>query len=716
MPPWTSPARPLRLLALIVILSLLLVGIPSGSQAARAASITVGVVNLDPPPRIHDIQGASHLSPLRGTGVANVPGIVTAKRSNGFYMQDPTPDGDDATSEGIFVFTSSAPTGVSVGDSLTVSGTVTEFRPGGSSSANLTTTQISSPTITTVSSGNPLPAPAIIGTGGRIPPSTVIEDDAAGSVETSGVFDPANDGIDFYESLEGMRVQIDNAVVVGPRNSFGEIAVLSDNGANASVRTARGGIVVRANDFNPERNILDDEILKLSGQNTPSANVGDHFSGPVVGVLDYSFGNFKLQLTQPTTAVSGGLAREVAAPPSAAELSIATFNVENLDPGDGAARFDALAGLIVNNLKSPDLIAVEEIQDNNGPTNDSVVDATTTYNTLISAIQTAGGPTYRFRNIDPVDDQDGGEPGGNIRVGFLFRPDRGLAFIDRPGGGSTIATTVLPTAAGPLLSSSPGRIDPTNPAFTNSRKPLAGEFSFKGNKLFVVGNHFNSKGGDQPLFGRFQPPTRITETQRGQQAQVVNDFVDDILAAAPSANVIVLGDFNDFEFSTVVGILKGGVLNDLIETLPGNERYTYVFEGNSQTLDHTLVSNNLLANASVQYDLVHVNSEFAVQASDHEPQLARFTLTPAQAIQALITTLDASSLPKGSKTSLTAPLETALKRLTDDNPANDVAACDNLGEFATHVADQLSAGRLTAQEASEFNRTLQEIKTALACT
>ena len=73
-----------------------------------------------------------------------------------------------------------------------------------------------------------------------MPPGEVIEDDATGSVETSGVFDPATDGIDFYESLESMLVQVNNPVATGPRNDFGEISVIGDNGANASVRTAAG--------------------------------------------------------------------------------------------------------------------------------------------------------------------------------------------------------------------------------------------------------------------------------------------------------------------------------------------------------------------------------------------------------------------------------------------------------------------------------------------
>jgi predicted extracellular nuclease len=89
--------------------------------------------------------------------------------------------------------------------------------------------------------------------------------------------------------------------------------------------------------------------------------------------------------------------------------------------------------------------------------------------------------------------------------------------------------------------------------------------------------------------------------------------------------VIVLGDLNDFEFSETLEIVTGGVLANLIETLPVPERYTYVFEGNSQTLDHILVSDVMVDRLdTLEYDVVHVNSEFADQASDHEPQVARF--------------------------------------------------------------------------------------------
>ena len=577
---------------------------------------------VGPTVAIHDVQAATHISPFSGQSVV-VAGVVTAKRLNGFYIQDPSPDANDATSEAILVFTSSPPASVNVGDSVSVAGVVTEFRPGGATSTNLTTTEITAPSISVISTGNSLPAPIVLGTGGRIPPNTVIEDDATGDVETSGVFDPASDGIDFYESLEAMRVQVNNPVVVGPRSSFGEIFVLGDDGANASLRTVRNGIVIQATDFNPERIQFDDAVLASS---TPNASVGDHFTTAAVGVVDYDFGNFEVELTSALTTVPGGLARESTDPAAPSELSVATFNVENLDANEPQSKFNDLAAMIVNNLKAPDVIALEEIQDNNGATNDTVTDADLTLNKLRDAIASAGGPTYDWRQINPVDDQDGGEPGGNIRVGFMFRTDRGLAFVDRPGGTPTAPTTILGSPGSPELSYSPGRVDPTNAAWNASRKPLAGEFTFGGQKFFLIANHFNSKGGDQPLFGHFQPPTRSSEVQRHQQAQIVNNFVDSILALDAKAKIIVLGDINDFEFSTTMSILKGNVLHDLMDSLPQAERYSYVFEGNSQVLDHIVVSDDLFSNTPFEFDAVHANAEFFDQISDHDPSVSRFVI------------------------------------------------------------------------------------------
>jgi predicted extracellular nuclease len=570
--------------------------------------------------RIHDLQGAAHRSPKEGARVAAVPGVVTAVSRTGFWLADPEPDADERTSEGIVVFTRTAPT-VAVGDAVTVSGTVTEFRPG-NTATNLTTTELTDPAVTVVASGQPLPAPTVVGPGGRVPPAEVVEDDAAGDVEAAGVlFDPAEDGLDFWESLEGMRLRVDDADVVGPRTGFGELPVVP---AGATVRTTRGGIVLRPHDPNPERVILDDALAPV-----PTADVGDSLPGATVGVLDYSFGNYKLLVTATPAVDEGTPPREVTRRPGSLELAVATSNVENLDPGDDQAKFDALAGQVVTNLASPDLLALEEVQDNSGPANDGVVAADVTLRRLVDAIRAAGGPAYRWRQIDPVDAADGGEPGGNIRVAFLFRTDRGLSFVDRPGGTATAATAVVRGPLGlPRLSLSPGRVAPQDPAWAATRKPLAGEFRWRGRPLFAVANHFSSKGGDQPVNGRFQPPTRSSEVKRHAQARLVNAFAAEILRANPLAEVVVLGDINDFEFSTTADLLVGdGTLVDLPRTLPQPERYTYVFEGNSQVLDHILLSPALALRVGplsrYDYDVVHVNSEYADQVSDHDPQVVR---------------------------------------------------------------------------------------------
>lgn len=598
---------------------------PDNMAADYAFSFRV-VGTLTP---IRAIQGAGHTSPLVGQTIEATVGVVTALRPTGFYLQDPDPDSDPATSEGIFVYTSSAPT-VAVGDLLYVGGTIQEYRQSSSISPNpnLTLTELSNPGLTfqLISSGNPLPEPVVIGAGGRMPPNIVIEDDAS-DVETTGVFDPAADGIDFYESLEGMYVQVNDAVAVSSTVDYStnrEIAVVGDGGAGSGLRTARGGLLAQPGDYNPERIILNDWIT--GGPTLPAANTGDSFPGAILGVMDYSYSNFKLQVTSLPALASAGLAREVAARAGLHQLSIATLNTENLDALDAQSRFDQLAVLIVTNLGSPDLLALEEIQDNNGAADDGTVAADQTYARLIAAIQAAGGPTYTFRQIDPVDNQDGGEPGGNIRVGFLFRTDTGLSFIDRPGAGSTTANEVVSGANGPELRYSPGRIDPTNAAFNASRKPLAAEFRYGGHHLFVIANHWNSKSTDQPLFGRYQPPTLNSEAQRSGQAQLVHDFVQAILTIDPHALVVVLGDLNDYEYSAPMATLTGSILTPLVSTLPQNERYSYIYNGNSQTLDHIVITNNMLSRLVWQFDIIHANAEFASRASDHDPALLRLVL------------------------------------------------------------------------------------------
>ena len=131
---------------------------------------------------------------------------------------------------------------------------------------------------------------------------------------------------------------------------------------------------------------------------------------------------------------------------------------------------------------------------------------------------------------------------------FLFNPER-VSFTERAAGDAVTATGVVKENGKAALTHSPGRIDPANPAWADSRKPLAGEFVFRGKTVFVIANHFGSKGGDEGLTSHHQPPVRSSEAKRLLQAQAVNGFVKEILAADKNADVLVLGDINDFEFS-----------------------------------------------------------------------------------------------------------------------------------------------------------------------
>ncbi len=186
-------------------------------------------------------QGTEHRSPFEGEAVSNVPGVVSQHTGNGFWMQDPTPDDDIATSEGIFVFTRSAPAAaLTRGTAVTVSGTVSEFRPGGDSNANLSITQIAASSVETGPEDR-VPAATVVGPDRRTPPNRIIEDDSSGDVELDNTFDPAVDGIDFWESMEGMRVRVQAPEVVGPTSRFDELPAVT---AGATVRTVRDGIRV----------------------------------------------------------------------------------------------------------------------------------------------------------------------------------------------------------------------------------------------------------------------------------------------------------------------------------------------------------------------------------------------------------------------------------------------------------------------------------------
>ncbi len=567
---------------------------------------------------ISEIQGAGHISPLNGQSVTTT-GIVTAVDFDGFYLQDVTGDGNNATSEAIFVSSPPLTLTVAVGDSLELTGTVSEVFPGGESSGNLSTTQINSEDITVISNGNPLPAATIIGTGGRVPPNENIDDDDFES------FEPDTDGIDFFESLEGMLVSAKDAVAVAPINQFGEIFTVVDNGDNATGLSQRGTLNISPDDFNAERVQINPNFDIFPLLDIPDVNVGAKL-GDVTGVVGYSFGNFEINPTQQFTVTDSTIQPETTSLEGGAKkLTVASYNVLNLDPNDddddtdvADGRFSAIANQIVTNLKTPDIIGLQEIQDNDG-TDFSEVAANETLQRLVDEIAAAGGPTYSFiDNTFIGDDTNGGEFNGNIRTAFLYNPNR---------------VNLVAGSLNAITDPSAQQTDQSNPFF-NSRLPLAAKFTFNGEEVTVVNNHFSSKDGSAPIFGVEQPFAELQEDstvnggldKRQAQAQAVKGYVDGILAADDNANVVVLGDFNEFEFVSPVETLAENLTN-LTETVSEDERYSAIFEGNSQSLDHILVSDNLEDNA--EFDIVHVNSEFAdtpQRASDRDPILASLTV------------------------------------------------------------------------------------------
>ncbi len=628
----------------------------SSEQASPGAANPSPSVVVPADRTIPQIQGPDHTSPEVGN-LIRTTGIVTALADNGFYLQDPAGDGDDNTSDGIFVFTGGAPS-VTLGNEVQLTGQVNEFF----NETQITLDTVESETTTTVTI-----APLTISTDSsadRQQPNTIIDDNGGDN------FNPATDGRDFYESLEGMLVTLPNAQAVSDedtRSNRGEYyAVSTDNDdGNLTTLNSRGGITISedtVNDFetNPQQADLNPERILIVG--TPQGDIrpdtppemgdlvgsadadGDGQADDITGPVQFSFNDYRIRPLQQVTTTEVDRPDEVTALTSDGDrLTVATFNVLNLDPSDADLlpdgrdptrprdRFEQLAQQIVNNMGSPDLIALQEIQDNNGSASGGV-SADETLQTLIDAIEAAGGPTYEFKdNIFITEDASGGQPGGNIRTAYLFNAaridvdDASLSSLDRFGDRVFDPLDIGDTQ--------------TNPAspFFDTRLPLILEFEFNGENVLVINNHFPSKSGSDPLFGSTQPAANGGVEDRNAIAALINDFVDLLLATDPDANLIVLGDLNEFQFYDPLKILTGeddgsNVLFNLAfdPSLDPEDVFTFEFEGNSQALDHITIS-DALRDLLFGVDYVHLNSGklFETLISDHDPIVAAFLFADA---------------------------------------------------------------------------------------
>ncbi|ERF73316.1 hypothetical protein EPUS_03149 [Endocarpon pusillum Z07020] len=578
---------------------------------------------------IFEITGDRFISPLRGQRVSNVTGIVTAKGPDGFWLRSVTPDRDASTSESIYVFGRTAATPRTVGEQIVLStATVTEFR---TSADYLYLTELTNPgNVTVISSGNDV-SPIVIGARGLNPPteqySSLDNGDVFGLPNNvsqisvvNPVLEPQRYGLDFWESLTGELVSVPGARAVARPNRFGDTWVVGD--WRTTGENERGGLTMTDQDANPEAILIG---TPLDGSRNPSTTVlGDSFED-ITGIVTQAFGFYRIL---PLTSLVVISSPQPALPPpteltysgNCGGLTIGSYNVENLSPT--SPNLNQIASDIVNYLRSPPLIFIQEIQDDNGPTNDAIVSANLTLSTLSRAI-TAINPSasYAFTNIDPTDDTNGGQPGGNIRTAYLFDP-RVLRLRSANPGTATSANEVLP---GPTLRFNPGLIDPLNPAWVDSRKPLVAEWEILNStgSFFTVNVHFASKGGSSSLHGDARPPVNGGVDIRLAQANITANFIASILAQNSNAPVIASGDFNEFAFVAPLESfveISGLRDADVLAGLSPEERYTYLFDMNTQQLDHTYVSRGV---RNVELEHVHINTWGANGASDHDPTVLK---------------------------------------------------------------------------------------------
>ncbi|MEO1653684.1 MAG: endonuclease/exonuclease/phosphatase family protein, partial [Bacteroidota bacterium] len=387
------------------------------------------------------------------------------------------------------------------------------------------------------------------------------------------------------------------------------------------------------NDFNPEKIQIDENQDILADFEFPEINPGARLED-ITGVLGYDFGNYQIFPTEAFSVLQASdLQPEITSiTPANDLLRIASYNVLNLDAKVedinqvnnqearnvdddlGNGRFQKIARQIVNNLKVPDIIALQEIQDNDGGEVSNVTAADLTLQTLVDIIKENQGPEYAFvDNPFVVAGAVGGQPGGNIRTAFLYNPQR-VELVE--GSIRSIAAENQST-------------NERNPFF-RARLPLVADFTFQSQKVTLINNHFSSKGGSAPILGTEQPFETLQEDaavngsldERRDQAIAVKRYVEDILAENAQANIVVMGDFNEFEFVSPLRDILGACLANLTDRLPQSERYTFSFQGNAQALDHMLISPALEDKSS--YSPVSLNSEFThtkATASDHDPVL-----------------------------------------------------------------------------------------------
>jgi predicted extracellular nuclease len=587
------------------------------------------------PAAIHEIQGSGASTPYVGLDVTTT-GIVTASKSNGFFLQT-LDDGDldSSTSQGIFIFTRAAPA-VTAGDAVVVQGTAGEF-------FNLTQLESSLPgDVAVQSSGHALPAAVTV---------------------TPAMLNPAGTS-DQLERFEGMRVEAPMLVSVAPTDDFGEIATVLPGVARpmrepgiplsepVPVDPITGVVdcCIPRFDGNPERILVDTDGLLGSTRIVVTSHVT--LSG-VVGPLDFSFGAYKV-LPEAGYTASANAAGVPVPVPDADEFTVAGFNIENFAGNEVRRQKAALA--IRQLMRSPDIIGHIEILDE--ATLQGLADQ-------VNSDAVAAGesnPGYQARLIRAFL-ADGVTP-STQNVGFLVKTSRvridsvaaePAGTFTPPGGGSSLLHDRPPLVLHATV----------DPLGLNPRP------------VIVVVNHLRSFI-DIELVGAEGDRVRAKRTA---QAESVAQLLQHLQTSYPGTAVISVGDYNAYQFNDgytdPISVITGQPTSgdqivvpmspdyvtpnyvNLTNVLPTIERYSFIFEGTPQALDHVLV-NTVAASYLQRYAVARGNSDFPAGpefagdamrpegASDHDMPVAFFRFPPPTADLAVTVTADDMSPEAGT--------------------------------------------------------------------
>ncbi len=383
-----------------------------------------------------------------------------------------------------------------------------------------------------------------------------------------------------YESMESMQVVLpQEMVVVGPTYSGCGLAVGEGNGR-----------IFQRDETPPTEFVL--PILHSSDVDCtgfPQLKTGDRLTG-LAGTLVYQFDRFQL-VQQDVAALE---IEEVPWPElpdplihMKNQVVVASLNLENYfddvdDTGDDAEpiftpseiemKQQKLAYVIKHVLGCPTLLGVQEVEHAD------------LLHELADKIQSSCGFQYAVTHVESVDAR-------GIDVA-LFTDPREVKVL-----GASLQQTCTPIET--------GIYDPTivceglqQPLF--SRPPLQVQVLVGERPFTILVNHFKSK----------REGAAETAPRRLLQAQHINQLVRELLIENPEANIIVMGDFNDYEQSQPLRemTVKGHLSNPLLN-IPENKRYSYVFGGISQLIDGILISPKLVEHVETA-GIQHVNADF----------------------------------------------------------------------------------------------------------